>query len=265
MPLLRRGATPPRAPAPTRRASAPRPSRRAPAPSRSRSPGPSYLTGPYKGAPVRPVGRRPRDRRPVRPRHRRRARGDPRRPRTTRTSSSTPTRCPTILKGIPLRLRHVNVTIDRAGFLLNPTACGPHDIVLEHPLGRRRERDAAAARFTITGCDKLKFTPTITAVDLRPADAQARRQPARDAEAAGRPDEHAARLGPAAQAVLGAGQDDRAGMSRSRLHRRPGQVRRRLHASAPTEATTPGAAHAADRATPGSSATTRACPRSRCA
>ena len=69
---------------------------------------------------------------------------------------------PTILKGIPLRLRHVDVTIDRKGFLLNPTACGPHDIA-----SSLRSVDGTSvtpgSRFTISGCDKLKFTPTITA------------------------------------------------------------------------------------------------------
>jgi len=31
---------------------------------------------------------------------------------------------PTILRGFPLRMRQVNVTIDRAGFMFNPTSCG---------------------------------------------------------------------------------------------------------------------------------------------
>ena len=35
---------------------------------------------------------------------------------------------PTILRGIPLRLRQVDVSIDRPGFLLNPTSCGPKTV-----------------------------------------------------------------------------------------------------------------------------------------
>ena len=32
---------------------------------------------------------------------------------------------PTILQGIPLHVRTVNVTIDRQGFIFNPTSCDP--------------------------------------------------------------------------------------------------------------------------------------------
>jgi hypothetical protein len=33
---------------------------------------------------------------------------------------------PTILEGIPLRLRSVNVDLDRPGFTVNPTSCAPN-------------------------------------------------------------------------------------------------------------------------------------------
>ena len=39
------------------------------------------------------------------------------------TVSSDP--LPTQLKGIPLQLQHINVTIDRPGFVFNPTNCNP--------------------------------------------------------------------------------------------------------------------------------------------
>jgi len=123
--------------------------------------GPVYLTGPYKGAPyglsvvVHAIAG-PYDLGTVVVRAAIRVdRND-----AHLTVDSDP--LPTILKGIPLRLRHVNVTIDRHGFLLNPTACGPHDIA-----SSLRSVDGASvtpgSRFTISGCDKLKFTPTITA------------------------------------------------------------------------------------------------------
>jgi hypothetical protein len=35
---------------------------------------------------------------------------------------------PTIIQGIPLRLRQVNVTIDRSGFMINPTSCTPSTV-----------------------------------------------------------------------------------------------------------------------------------------
>ena len=69
---------------------------------------------------------------------------------------------PTILEGIPLRLRRVNVTVDRPGFLLNPTACGPHGVG-----SAIRSVDGSTAtpsgQIAVSGCDKLAFTPTITA------------------------------------------------------------------------------------------------------
>ena len=123
--------------------------------------GPVYLTGPYKGAPyglsvvVRAIAG-PYDLGTVVVRAAIRVDRDD----AHLTVDSDP--LPTILKGVPLRLRHVNVTIDRKGFLLNPTACGPHDIV-----SNLRSVDGASvtpgSRFTISGCDKLKFTPTIKA------------------------------------------------------------------------------------------------------
>ena len=32
---------------------------------------------------------------------------------------------PTILDGIPLQLQHINVTVNRPGFVFNPTSCEP--------------------------------------------------------------------------------------------------------------------------------------------
>jgi hypothetical protein len=71
---------------------------------------------------------------------------------------------PTILDGIPLLLRSVRVTIDRAGTMRNPTACGPLTITssLTSALGLLA---APSAPFAATGCDKLAFTPK-TAIAL---------------------------------------------------------------------------------------------------
>ncbi len=70
---------------------------------------------------------------------------------------------PTILKGIPLRIRAVDVTVDKPGFMLNPTACGNHTV-----RSSIRAVDGSnatpAGQIAVTGCDRLGFTPTIKAV-----------------------------------------------------------------------------------------------------
>ncbi len=42
---------------------------------------------------------------------------------TITTDNSGPYKIPTILKGIPLEIQHVNVTVTRPGFTFNPTNC----------------------------------------------------------------------------------------------------------------------------------------------
>jgi hypothetical protein len=62
---------------------------------------------------------------------------------------------PTIIQGIPLRLRQVNVTIDRPNFMFNPTSCAPMSVfggfgALD---GSRSEQNAA---FQLGGCGDLE-------------------------------------------------------------------------------------------------------------
>ena len=73
----------------------------------------------------------------------------------------TPT-LPTILQGIPLRLRNVNVAIDRANFLFNPTNCDPHAVgaTLVSSDGATQE---VSSPFQATGCDALPYAPKMTA------------------------------------------------------------------------------------------------------
>jgi hypothetical protein len=65
---------------------------------------------------------------------------------------------PHILEGIPLQIKHVNVTIDRAGFTFNPTNCNPQRIT-----GSIGSVEGAAGGvevpFQVTNCASLKFAP----------------------------------------------------------------------------------------------------------
>jgi hypothetical protein len=81
----------------------------------------------------------------------------------TVTSDATgPYKIPTILDGIPLQIRHVNVSIDRPGFTFNPTNCSPLQI------GGSLTSDQGAVQalsvpFQITNCAVLAFKPKLTA------------------------------------------------------------------------------------------------------
>jgi hypothetical protein len=69
---------------------------------------------------------------------------------------------PTILDGIPLQIQHVNVSIDREKFTLNPTDCEKTAIV-----GTLRSSEGAVSKsstsFQVTNCAKLAFGPQLTA------------------------------------------------------------------------------------------------------
>ncbi len=124
--------------------------------------GPVYFTGPYKGAPyglsvvVRAIAG-PYDLGTVV------VRAGIRVDRNDAHLTVDSDALPTILKGVPLRLRQVDVKIDRASFLLNGTSCGPQTV--GSSLGSVQGTTVArSAQISVTGCDKLAFTPTITAV-----------------------------------------------------------------------------------------------------
>ncbi len=117
-----------------------------------------FLTGPYKGAPfglsfVVPAVAGPFDLGNVIVRA---AIGvDPHTAQITVTSDSLPT----ILQGIPLDVRTVNVTIDRPGFMFNPTSCEPLTVA-----GTVTSTQGASAnvssRFQATNCANLAFKPS---------------------------------------------------------------------------------------------------------
>lgn len=75
---------------------------------------------------------------------------------------------PTILKGIPLRLRDLRVSVDRDNFTLNPTSCEPFSITASASgsgllIGSTTVTIAEmATRFQASGCGALKFKPKLS-------------------------------------------------------------------------------------------------------
>jgi hypothetical protein len=69
---------------------------------------------------------------------------------------------PSIVGGVPLRLRSVSVSVTRPGFLTNPTGCGAlaSESVLTSALGASAR---ASSAFQVSGCGALGFTPSLSA------------------------------------------------------------------------------------------------------
>jgi hypothetical protein len=68
---------------------------------------------------------------------------------------------PSILQGIPLQIRLVNVAIDRPGFTLNPTNCAATKVGADiSSLGGAVS--SKSARFQVAGCAGLPFKPRMT-------------------------------------------------------------------------------------------------------
>jgi hypothetical protein len=119
-----------------------------------------YLAGPYKGAPLSLVAVMPALAGPfdlgtvvlrtalfVGPaRARLRAVSDP---------------LPTILRGIPLDLRSLRITLDRPGFVLNPTSCD--EMTIEGSVASQLGAAAPVSnRFQVGECGRLGFRPKVS-------------------------------------------------------------------------------------------------------
>jgi hypothetical protein len=122
--------------------------------------GPVYLTGPYQGAPYGlsiavPAVAGPFNLGTVV------TRGTLRVDQTTAQVTAEST-LPTIFKGIPLRLRNINVNTNRQGFLFNPTNCSPLATVstLSSTEGATQ---TLSTPFQVANCSALPFTPKFTA------------------------------------------------------------------------------------------------------
>lgn len=69
---------------------------------------------------------------------------------------------PTILGGIPLSVRRIEITVDREGFFLNPTGCDPRSFVATFTSDGIPSATATATATTqATGCESLPFSPRL--------------------------------------------------------------------------------------------------------
>jgi hypothetical protein len=122
-----------------------------------RPPNPVYLTGPYKGAPfgmtfVIPAIAGPYNLGTVVVRAA--INVDP----NTAVLTVTSDPLPTIIDGIPIQVKTIDVLIDRPDFVFNPTNCSPMSIG-----GSMTSREGSTASFSspfqVTGCGDLAFKP----------------------------------------------------------------------------------------------------------
>jgi hypothetical protein len=83
----------------------------------------------------------------------------------TANSGSEADAIPTIIEGIPLQIKHVNVTIDRNGFTFNPTDCDKLGVT-----GTLTSAEGAfstlSVPFQVTNCAALAFKPKFAASTL---------------------------------------------------------------------------------------------------
>jgi hypothetical protein len=77
---------------------------------------------------------------------------------TVTTDPSGPHAIPSVIEGIPLQIKHVNVLIDRPGFTFNPTDCNAMRIT--GAIGSTEGASSpVSVPFQVTNCAVLKFAP----------------------------------------------------------------------------------------------------------
>jgi hypothetical protein len=118
---------------------------------------PVYLTGPYKGAPfglsfVIPAIAGPYNLGTVVVRAA--INVDPHTAALTITSDPLPT----IIDGIPIQVKTVNVVVDRPNFVFNPTSCSPMSVG-GSVTSREGSTASLSSPFQVTGCGDLSFKP----------------------------------------------------------------------------------------------------------
>jgi hypothetical protein len=68
---------------------------------------------------------------------------------------------PSIIGGIPIRMRSIQVNLDRPNFVLNPTNCAPMSVV-SHGVGDQGTVATFASYFQASNCAQLSFKPKMT-------------------------------------------------------------------------------------------------------
>jgi hypothetical protein len=68
---------------------------------------------------------------------------------------------PSIVDGIPLQIKRLNITIDRAGFIFNPTNCNKM-AVTSTMTGDEGASSTPSEPFQLANCKSLKFAPKLT-------------------------------------------------------------------------------------------------------
>jgi hypothetical protein len=68
---------------------------------------------------------------------------------------------PTILDGVPLRIRQVGLDVTRPGFMLNPTSCAPMSINATI-VSTHGQSASASSPFQLADCQSLPFSPKFT-------------------------------------------------------------------------------------------------------
>jgi hypothetical protein len=125
-----------------------------------------YITGPYEGAPfglsiVNPAKAGPFDLQEGRPVVvRAKVEVNPYTAALTITTDppGSPHAIPTIIEGIPLQIKHVNVLVNRPGFTFNPTNCEPQTITGAIDSAEDASSPVSVP-FQVTNCASLKFAP----------------------------------------------------------------------------------------------------------
>jgi hypothetical protein len=75
---------------------------------------------------------------------------------------------PTFVKGVPVQLKQINVTVDREGFEFNPTNCD--QMAVSGTLaGVAGGSEAVSSSFQVANCASLPFAPKLTATTLAQA------------------------------------------------------------------------------------------------
>src|ERR1700722_8343734 len=77
---------------------------------------------------------------------------------TTAALTVTSDPLPTIIDGIPVQVKSVNVVIDRPDFIFNPTNCNPMSLG-GSVTSLQGATASLSSRFQVTGCGDLKFKP----------------------------------------------------------------------------------------------------------